>query len=184
VVLDKTGTVTTGAMSVVAVTTAGGCDSDEALRLAGAVEDGSEHPVGQAIARAASARFGALAPAADFAGIAGAGAQGVAEGEAVVVGSPRLLRERSLSIPADLAGAVDAAESAGRTAVLVGWGGSARAAISVADAVKPTSAEAVLRLRALGLRPVLLTGDNSRTALAVAGQLGIPADDVFAEISP
>ncbi len=184
VVLDKTGTVTTGVMTVLAVTAASGCDPDEALRLAGVIEDASEHPVGQAIARAASARFGALPPVAGFASIAGAGVRGMAQGQEVTVGSARLLRERSVTIPPDLADAVAAAEDAGRSAVLVAWAGSARAAISVADAVKPGSAAAVGRLRELGLRPVLLTGDNRRTALAVARQIGIPARDVFAEVSP
>jgi len=184
VVLDKTGTVTTGAMTVTAVAAADGTDPGDALRLAGAVEDASEHPIGQAIARAASARCGELPPVAGFANVAGAGVQGTAAGHQVVVGSARLLRERSLVIPADLARAVDSAEAAGHTAVLAGWDGSARAAISVADSVKPTSAAAVRRLRELGLRPVLLTGDNRRTALTVARQVGIPARDVFAEISP
>ncbi len=184
VLLDKTGTVTTGMMSALGVAAAEGCDEAEALRMAGAVEDGSEHPVGQAIARAASARFGALPPVLDFSSAPGAGVQGVVNDKQVTVGSARLLDQHSLSIPEDLGHAVDAEESAGRTAVLVGWDGSARAVISVADAVKPNSGDAILRLRELGLRPVLLTGDNWRTAQAVAAEIGIPADDVFAEISP
>jgi len=184
VVLDKTGTVTTGAMSVLAITAASDRDPDEALRWAAAVEDASEHPVGQAIARAASARFGALPPVSHFESIPGAGVRGSTEGNEVIVGSPRLLRERALTIPAELVDAVAAAEDAGRSAVLVGWDGSARAAISVADAVKPASQVAVAGLRQIGLRPVLLTGDNRRTALAVARQIGIPARDVFAEVSP
>ncbi len=184
VALDKTGTVTTGVMTVLAVDPAADCDPDEALLLAGAVEDASEHPVGQAIARAATDRFGDLPAIAEFQSIPGAGVQAVVAGLTVVVGSARLLASRSMTVPADLARAADLAEDAGRTAVLAGWDGAARAVLSVADAVRQTSADAVGRLRELGLRPILLTGDNRRTALAVAAQIGIPAADVFAEVGP
>ena len=195
--LDKTGTLTTGTMTVQDIIPAGelpdapapGAAVDrgpvgEALRLAGAVEDASEHPVGQAIARAAAARLGALPPVAGFAALPGAGVRGTVDGRIVTVGSPRLFAELSLTVPPLLRQAVRAAEEAGRTAVLAGWDGQARAAIVVADQLKPHAADAVARLRDLGLRPVLLTGDNARAARSAAAQLGIPATDVRAEVRP
>ncbi len=147
--MDKTGTLTAGAMTVTSVITAADADVDEkeALLLAGAVEDASEHPIGLAIAREAAARFGGLPPVTEFAAQPGAGGRG-------------------------------------RTAVPAGWDGQARAAFVIADRLKPSAVTAIARLRGLGLRPVLLTGDNERTALAVAGQLGIPADSVFAGVGP
>ncbi|MCU1485313.1 MAG: copper-translocating P-type ATPase [Actinomycetia bacterium] len=178
IVLDKTGTVTTGRMALVDVTlsesTAG--DRAEVLRIAGALEDASEHPIARAIAEAARAEVGALPPVESFANRAGLGVEGVVEGHAVVAGRPRLVP------PGELAPAVDAAESAGRTAVVVAWDGEPRAVLVVADTVKPTSVEAVRELRALGLHPVLLTGDNERAARAVAAEVGI--DDVVAEVLP
>jgi Cu+-exporting ATPase len=188
VVLDKTGTLTTGIMTVQDVITQPGEDKDEALQLVGAVEDASEHPIGQAIARYAAERHGSLSsagpPVTAFAALPGAGVQGTVNGRTVTVGSPRLFAELSLIVPESLSEAADAAAQAGRTAVLVGWDGEARAAIVVSDQLKPHAVAAIAQLTALGLRPVLLTGDNARTALAVAAQLGIPAADVSAEVRP
>ncbi|MDP9135488.1 MAG: cation-translocating P-type ATPase, partial [Actinomycetota bacterium] len=168
VVLDKTGTVTTGKMQLVDVA-AVGTDRREALRIVGAVEDASEHPVARAIATAARAEVGELAPVASFANREGLGVEGVVDFDrAVVVGRPGLLEEWGLDVPEELDAARRSAEAAGRTAVLAGWDGSVRAVLAVADTVKPTSAVAVRRLRQLGLRPVLLTGDNRTTAETVA----------------
>ncbi|MER7767896.1 heavy metal translocating P-type ATPase [Kitasatospora sp. NPDC096140] len=183
VVLDKTGTVTTGRMAVVAVHTAEGVDRSEALRLAGAVEHASEHPIARAIADAA-AKAGEVPAVEGFRSVPGRGVEGVVAGRAVVAGHEALLADRALHLPPSLTRARAAAEAAGRTAVTVGWDGEARAVLEVADAVKPTSAEAVARLRALGLRPVLLTGDNRAVAEAVAAEVGIPAQDVIAEVLP
>jgi P-type Cu+ transporter len=184
VVLDKTGTLTTGIMTVLDVVPGPGGDEKEALLLAGAVEDASEHPIGQAIARYAAERLSSLPPVTSFAALPGAGVQGTVDGRVITVGSPRLFGELSVEVPPSLRQAAGTAAEAGRTAVLVGWDGQARAALVVADQLKPHAAEAVARLRALRLRPMLLTGDHSRTALAVAAQLGIPAADVFAEVRP
>ncbi len=187
--LDKTGTLTTGTMAVLDIIPAGVPDAagrgpaGEALRLAGAVEDASEHPVGQAIARAA-ASLGQLPPVAGFATLPGAGVRGVVDGREVTVGSPHLFAELSLTVPPLLQQAVRDAGHAGRTAVLAGWDGQARAAFVIADQLKPHAADAVARLRDLGLRPVLLTGDSARAAGPVAAQLGIPAADVCAEVRP
>jgi Cu+-exporting ATPase len=177
IVLDKTGTVTTGRMSLVE---AHG-DAD-ALRLAGALEDASEHPIGQAIARAAEARFGQLPRVEAFVNREGLGVEGVVDGHGVQVGRPALMSEWSLRMPEALDAARRAAEAEGRTAVVAAWDGEVRAVLVVADAVKPTSAEAVAALKALGLRPVLLTGDNAATARAVAAEVGI--DEVIAEVLP
>ena len=184
VALDKTGTLTDGVMTVTGIITAPGTGEKEALLLAGAVEDGSEHPIGQAIAREAAARFGGLPPVTEFTALPGAGVRGRVGENTVTVGSPRLLAGLSAEVPAALLEAVQTAEDEGRTAVLVGWGGQARAAVLVADRLRPGAAAAVARLRGLGLGTVLLTGDNERAALAVAGQLGIPARDVHAGIGP
>ncbi|SDT80987.1 Cu+-exporting ATPase [Streptomyces sp. TLI_053] len=184
VVLDKTGTVTTGRMTLLAVRTTGDTTEDEVLRLAGALEHASEHPVATAIAGAAAERLSTLPPVQDFENVPGLGVQGIVDGHAVVAGREALLAEWAQHLPAELAEAKRAAEAAGRTAVAVGWDGAARAVLEVADAVKPTSAEAVAALRALGLRPVLLTGDNRAVARAVAAEVGIPAEDVHAEVLP
>ncbi|GGW79219.1 heavy metal translocating P-type ATPase [Streptomyces lomondensis] len=176
VVLDKTGTVTTGRMTLQEVHTAEGVDEKEALRLAGAVEHASEHPVARAIALGAAERAGQLPEAAEFRNVPGRGVRGRVEGREVAVG--RLFDD----VPPELARARDEAERAGRTAVLAGWDGTARAVLAVADAVKETSAEAVRELRALGLTPVLLTGDNRAVAEAVAASVGI--DRVVAEVLP
>ncbi|CAM5337471.1 heavy metal translocating P-type ATPase [Streptomyces abikoensis] len=182
IVLDKTGTVTTGRMTLLAVRTAGGVSETEALRLAGALEHASEHPIAQAIAAGAAERTGQLPVPEDFANLPGLGVQGVVEGHAVLVGREKLLAEWAMTLPAGLREAKDAAEAAGRTAVLVAWDGAPRAVLEVADAVKGTSAEAVRRLRALGLTPILLTGDNKAVAEAVAAEVGI--GEVIAEVMP
>ncbi|MFF7591410.1 heavy metal translocating P-type ATPase [Kitasatospora purpeofusca] len=184
VVLDKTGTVTTGRMTLLAVRTAPGTTEDEALRLAGALEHASEHPIAAAVATAAAERLGTLPAVDGFQNVPGFGVQGVVDGHAVVAGREALLAEWAQHLPPELAEAKRAAEAAGRTAVAVGWDGAARAVLEVADAVRPTSARAVAELRALGLRPVLLTGDNRAVAEAVAAEVGIPAEDVIAEVLP
>ena len=192
IVLDKTGTVTTGRMSLVDVVAAPGEDADEVLRLAGAVEDGSEHPIAEAIASGARDRFGELPPVEGFANVAGLGVQGTvaaadADGprsHAVLAGRPRLLEEWSQRLPDELSNALADAQAAGGTAVAVGWDGKARGIVVVADTVKPTSAEAIAQLRKLGLRPVLLTGDNAAVAGSVAEQVGIDKDAVIAEVLP
>ncbi|MGW0189079.1 heavy metal translocating P-type ATPase [Streptomyces sp. NPDC003362] len=182
IVLDKTGTVTTGKMTLLAVHTAEGTGADEVLRLAGALENASEHPIAQAVAAGATERTGALPVPEDFANVPGLGVQGVVDGHAVLVGREKLLDEWAIGLPAALKEAKARAEAAGRTAIAVAWDGEARAVLEVADAVKDTSAEAVRRLRALGLRPVLLTGDNRAVAEAVAEEVGI--DEVIAEVLP
>jgi len=183
IVLDKTGTITTGKMSLAAVTAAPGVDRDEALRLVGALEHASEHPIAQAIARAAQAASDdSLPPVEGFANREGLGVEGVVEGRALIVGRPALLEDHAMPLPPELAAAREAAEAQGRTAIAAGWDGAARAILVVADTVKPTSAEAIASLKALGLRPVLLTGDNATTARAVADEVGI--DEVIAEVLP
>ncbi|MEH1057277.1 heavy metal translocating P-type ATPase [Micromonospora sp. CPCC 206171] len=181
VVLDKTGTVTTGRMTLVDVLPAQGVDRTELLRLAGALEAGSEHPVARAVA-AGAAEAGALPPVTGFANAEGLGVTGTVDGHEVVVGRLRLLRERGLAVPEEVVRAAGDAEAAGRTAVLAGWDGRARGVLAVADAVKPTSRAAIDGLRGLGLKPVLLTGDNATVARAVAAEVGI--DEVIAEVLP
>jgi Cu+-exporting ATPase len=182
VVLDKTGTVTTGRMTLLDAVTTGGVTREEALRLAGSLEDASEHPIARAIADGARAAGIALVQVESFANVEGLGVSGTVDGHAVVVGRERFLADWSLSLDSPLRAARDEAEAAGRTPVLVGWDGAARAVLVVADTVKDTSAEAVADLRRLGLRPVLLTGDNQRAAATVADQVGI--ETVFAEVLP
>ncbi|GGP77688.1 carbonate dehydratase [Saccharothrix coeruleofusca] len=182
VVLDKTGTVTTGRMSLVAVRPAAGEDEDEVLRLVGALEHASEHPVAQAIAEGAATRVGELPPVEEFANAEGLGVRGVVEGRALVVGREKLLAEWGVHPTEELAGELRRAREQGRTAVLAAWDGRARAVLVVADTVKPTSARAVRELRALGLEPVLLTGDNEAAARAVAAEVGV--DEVIAEVLP
>ncbi|WP_328925799.1 heavy metal translocating P-type ATPase [Streptomyces sp. NBC_00190] len=182
VVLDKTGTVTTGRMTLAGVFTAAGTDERELLRLAGSLEHSSEHPIARAVAVAAADRAGGLPVPESFENVAGLGVQGVVDGHAVLVGREQLLADWSIALPAELAQAKSAAEAAGGTAVLVAWDGAARGVLTVADAVKETSAEAVARLRALGLTPVLLTGDNKAVAETVAREVGI--DQVIAEVLP
>jgi P-type Cu+ transporter len=182
VVLDKTGTVTTGQMALVAVHAADAVDEDEVLRLAGALEDASEHPIAAAVARGARERIGALPAVEDFTNVEGLGVQGIVDGHAVVVGRPVLLEQWSQPLDDDLAARMTAAQEEGRTAIAVAWDGAARAVLVVADTVKPTSAAAIAQLRALGLTPVLLTGDNTAAAHSVAAEVGI--DEVIAEVLP
>lgn len=182
VVLDKTGTVTTGRMSLVSVHTAPGVDEDEVLRLAGALEHASEHPIAKAVAAGALERTGELPEVEGFQNLEGLGVQGVVDGHALIVGRERLLAEWSVHLDGPLAEAKRAAEEKGRTAVLVAWDGEARAVLVVSDTVKPTSVEAVRQFRALGLTPVLLTGDNEAAARAVAAEVGIT--EVIAEVLP
>jgi len=184
VVFDKTGTLTAGAMTVAAIITAPGVSRDEALAMAGAVEDGSEHPIGQAIARAATAAHGTLPAATGFTALPGAGVQGTVTGRQVIAGSPELFTDLGMAVPAELAAAAEAAAAQARTVVLAGWDGQARAVLAMADQLKPHAPDAVARIRGLGLRVFLLTGDNESTARAVAAQLAIPAGDVFAGVSP
>jgi Cu+-exporting ATPase len=182
VVLDKTGTVTTGKMSLISVHPAEGVDAAEVLRLAGAPEHASEHPIAKAIAVAAQDRIGELPQVEHFANLEGLGVQGTVAGRAVLVGRTTLVEEAGFALPEDLRLATKQAESQGRTVVAVAWDGRARAVLVVADTIKPTSAEAIRDLRALGLRPVLLTGDNETAARAVAAEIGI--DEVYAEVLP
>jgi Cu+-exporting ATPase len=182
IVLDKTGTVTSGEMSVREVVTARGTDEDEALRLIGALENGSEHPIARAIAAEASQRLGSLPDPKGFANNEGLGVEGIVADRYVLVGRPQLLADRELAMPAELETALAAAADRGETAVAAGWDGEVRAVIAVADTIKPTSAEAIGRLRELGLRPILLTGDNRRTAESVAAEVGIA--EVIAEVLP
>jgi Cu+-exporting ATPase len=182
VVLDKTGTVTTGRMELAEVIPAGETDPDQLLRLTGALENGSEHPIARAIARAAADRFGALPEPEGFAGVAGKGVQGIVDSHVVLVGRESLLNEWSQHLPDELAAAKVEAESEGRTVVVASWDGEPRGLLVVADQVKPTSGEAVTQLKQLGLAPVLLTGDNEATARRVAAEVGIAK--VMAEVLP
>ncbi|MBS4103048.1 heavy metal translocating P-type ATPase [Tsukamurella paurometabola] len=182
VVLDKTGTVTTGRMTLVDVITEPGVDELDVLRYAGALEDASEHPIAQAIAKGAAAKVGTLAPVEGFANIEGQGVQGVVDGHGVIVGRESLLADWALRLSDELAAAKSAAEAQGATVVAVGWDGAARGILVVSDTVKPTSAEAIRELKALGLTPVLLTGDNEAAARRIAAEVGI--DEVIAEVMP
>ncbi|MEJ7791696.1 MAG: heavy metal translocating P-type ATPase [Gaiellaceae bacterium] len=179
IVLDKTGTVTTGKMALAAVVPAAGVDRDQALRLVAALESASEHPVARAIAAAGGE--GLPAPE-SFRNREGLGVEGVVEGHAIVAGRPSLLAEWGIELGEELAAAQARAERDGKTAIAAAWDGEARALFVVADQIKPTSAEAIRRLRELGLRPVLLTGDNQETARVIAAEAGI--DEVIAEVLP
>ncbi|WP_295118306.1 cation-translocating P-type ATPase [uncultured Leifsonia sp.] len=182
VVLDKTGTVTTGRMTLVETAPESGTDRDDLLRLAGALEHASEHPIAQAIAKAAAEQGGALPPVGEFQNIEGRGVQGVVEGHAVLVGRDSLLADWSLALSPELDARKSAAEAGGKTVVTVAWDGQARGILIVADTLKPTSAEAVAGLRKLGLTPILLTGDNQAVAQRIAAEAGI--DRVIAEVLP
>ncbi len=190
VVLDKTGTVTTGQMSLVDVVPAAGVESSVLLRLAGALEAGSEHPIARAIAEGASQREGELPPVEQFANLEGLGVQGVVTVDGathtVIVGRSRLFEQWSAALPPEIEQAMADAQDAGRTAVVVGWDGAVRGMLAVADTVKTTSKQAISQLRALGLTPVLLTGDNATVAAAVAREVGIDPgpDTVIAEVLP
>ncbi|HET6869321.1 MAG TPA: heavy metal translocating P-type ATPase [Solirubrobacteraceae bacterium] len=181
IVLDKTGTVTTGKMTLVDIVTADGIDRDDALRLVGALEDASEHPIARAIA--AAAKEESDLPAVErFANREGLGVEGIVDGHALVAGRPALLADWAMHLPPAVDAARQAAEAQGQTAIAAGWDGRAAALFIVADTVKPSSADAIARLKALGLRTVLLTGDNAATANAVAHEVGI--DEVIAEVMP
>ncbi|MQA95442.1 MAG: heavy metal translocating P-type ATPase [Streptosporangiales bacterium] len=182
IVLDKTGTVTTGTMVLAEVRTTEGVTEEEVLRLAGALEDSSEHPVARAIAAGARQRAGRLGTAEDFTNVPGLGVQGVVDGHAVLVGRPGLLADWSQHLTPELERAMARAAERGHTAVAVGWDGAARAVITVADQVKSGSAAAVARFKELGLRPILLTGDGEAVARTVAAEVGI--DEVIAEVLP
>jgi Cu+-exporting ATPase len=182
IVLDKTGTVTTGEMRVRDVIAAAGSDRGELLRLVGALERASEHPVGQAIAGAAGSECGELPRVESFQSHAGRGAEGAVEGHAVIAGRPSLLAERGLILPRDLDEVRAGAQARGQTVIAAGWDGVVRGLIVLADAARPSSAAAVAQLKVLGLRPVLLTGDNAATAAAVAAEVGI--SEVIADVLP
>jgi Cu+-exporting ATPase len=184
IVLDKTGTVTTGRMELVEVVPAAGVDADTLLRLVGAVEHASEHPIGQAIAAGAGQRLEARLPEVEgFSSTQGLGVAGVVDGHAVVAGRPGWLATKwNQPLDPRLTEAVQTAEQQGRTVIAAGWDGTARGVVVVSDTIKPTSAQAVAELKQLGLRPVLLTGDNARAARAVAAEVRI--DEVIAEVLP
>ncbi|MGO3477186.1 MAG: heavy metal translocating P-type ATPase [Brachybacterium tyrofermentans] len=182
VVLDKTGTVTTGKMTLVDVVTDHGADRAEVLRMAGAVEDSSEHPIAQAIATGATQEVGELPAPSEFLNVPGMGVRGTVEGRAVLVGREALLADAQMALSPEIAAAKAAAEEQGRTVVAVGWDGAARGILVVADAVKPTSAQAIAQMKELGLHPVLLTGDNEAVAQQIAAEVGI--DEVIAEVLP
>jgi Cu+-exporting ATPase len=183
VLLDKTGTITTGTMNLLEVLCAPGENADEVLRRAAAVEDASEHPIATAIAAGGRQRLGALPGVSDFRSSQGLGAQAVVGSAAVLVGRPAWVAEHgSLPMPSPLAAASAQAERDGRTVVAVAWDGQVRGLLVVADTVKPSSAEAVRRLRELGLTPVLITGDNETVARSVAAGVGI--DTVIAGVLP
>lgn len=203
VVLDKTGTVTTGQMSLVDVIAAEGADLDDVRRVAAALESGSEHPIARAVvagvvstrsqthssttedvsqARSSTTEAGSTTEVVGFENLAGWGVAGRVDGREAVIGKPALLAERNIALPKLFAEAVDEAESQGRTAIVLAWDGRAAGVLVVADSIKPTSVEAVRRLRDLGLHPILLTGDNERAARSIAAEVGI--DDVIAGVLP
>jgi P-type Cu+ transporter len=186
IVLDKTGTITTARMSVAAIHAASGETVAQVWTLAGALEEASEHPIAQAIAKSATAVLDTALPAVEgFSNHDGRGVSGVVDGHAVLVGRRTWLKQEwSITPPADLVASADAAEADGQTPVWVAWDGAVRAVVVVADTIKDTSAQAIVQFRALGLRPMLLTGDNVRAARAVAAQVGIQAQDVIAEVLP
>ncbi|RPK69876.1 putative copper-exporting P-type ATPase V [Streptomyces sp. ADI96-15] len=173
VVLDKTGTLTTGRMELTEVLPAPGTDETELLRLAGALEHASEHPVARTLASAAEERHGPLPPVSGFASTSGLGVRGTVEGRQVAAGRPHFLAEAGMPLPEELERALADAEARGRTVVAAGWDGAVRGLLTLADALRETSAEAVRELRALGLTPVLLTGDNQAVATEVAREVGI-----------
>ena len=182
IVLDKTGTVTTGQMTLTDVIVGSSTDRAELLRLAGALEDASEHPIARAIAAGATAEVGDLPTPESFENIEGKGVQGAVEGRAVLAGRETLLAEWSQHLDEDLRMAKQAAEQQGKTAISVGWDGQARGVLVVSDQVKPTSAQAIEQFKHLGLTPVLLTGDNQAVAEQVAAEVGI--ERVIAEVLP
>ncbi|HET6300900.1 heavy metal translocating P-type ATPase [Microbacterium sp.] len=182
IVLDKTGTVTTGRMALTEVVSAPAVDRQELLRLAGALESGSEHPIARAIARTAADEVGTLPTVEDFQNTPGLGVSGIVDGHSVIAGRPALLREWGVTVDEPLARRQAAAEATGSATVVIAWDTAARGILVVSDSVKPTSAAAVAELRSLGLEPVLLTGDNRAAAERVAAEVGI--DRVVAEVLP
>ena len=182
IVLDKTGTVTAGKMTLTDVVPASGVGRAELLRIAGGLEDYSEHPIAQAIAAGATAEVGELPTPESFDNIEGKGVQGVVDGHAVLAGRETLLNDWSMHLDADLKAAKQAAEAEGKTAITVGWDGQSRGVLVVSDQIKPTSAEAISQFKDLGLTPVLLTGDNQTVAEQVAAEVGI--EQIIAEVLP
>ena len=182
VVLDKTGTVTTGTMTVVDVRPGAETRGRDLLRLAGAIENASEHPIARAIATAARDETGPLPEVDDFVNVEGLGVTGLVEGHRMVVGRDRMLADRGYSLDPELAEAKRHAEAEGKTVVAVGWDGTARGILVLADTVKPTSGPAIAQFKKLGLTPVLLTGDNDTVARRIATEVGI--DTVFSEVMP
>jgi P-type Cu+ transporter len=182
ILLDKTGTITTGVMSVIGVEAAPGVKRQILLRNIGAVEDGSSHPVAVAVSAFACAELGGLPRAAAFEALQGLGVSGVVDGAEVTVGREQLLSDRGITIPPELASRCAEWAAAGRTTVLAGWDGEARGAIAVADSLKPSARAAVARLRHLGLHTVLLTGDSEVVARAIAAEAGV--DEVIAGALP
>jgi len=182
IVLDKTGTITEGRMWLADAIPAAGIARADLLRIAGAVEDASEHPIARAIAESAREEIGQLPAVERFTNRAGLGVEALVDGRAAVIGRPELLAEWRLALPPELATARAGAEAEGRTVVAAGWDGAVRGLLVVADRTKATSREAVAELRGLGLKPVLLTGDNERTAQSVATAVGI--ERVLANVLP
>ena len=186
VVLDKTGTVTTGVMTLVDVMCIDGVSRNEALQNAGAVEKSSEHPIARAIVRAAEEEVGVLPSLDEFESLPGVGATGRIGGTIITVGREEMFRERLVILPKVIRDALTSSRELGHTAVIVTWGGQAKAVISLADQPKPTSAEAIASLRLMGLAPILLTGDNATTARAIAESVGIETDEhhLYAGVMP
>ena len=186
VVLDKTGTVTTGVMTLVDVMCVEGVSRDEALLNAGAVEKSSEHPIARAIVRSAEEEVGVLPTLDEFESLPGVGATGRIGGTIITVGREEMFRERLVILPKVIREALASSRELGHTAVIVTWGGQAKAVISLADQPKPTSAEAIASLRLMGLAPILLTGDNATTARAIAESVGIETDEhhLYAGVMP
>jgi Cu+-exporting ATPase len=184
IVLDKTGTVTNGKMGLIDVAAVGGIDPAEMLRLVGALEAASEHPIGRAVAAHATSEIGDLPAVADFVSTPGSGVQGVVEGHTIVAGRASLFADKGMSMPTPFDERRLREEGEGRTVIIASRDGVIAGMFVVADTLKPTSAEAIERLRRLGLRPMMLTGDNAQAAAAVATQVGIAHDDVFAEVFP
>ena len=186
VVLDKTGTVTTGVMTLVDVMCVDGVSRNEALLNAGAVEKSSEHPIARAIVRSAEEEVGVLPSLDEFESLPGVGASGRIGGTIITVGREEMFRERLVILPKVIRDALTSSRELGHTAVIVTWGGQAKAVISLADQPKPTSAEAIASLRLMGLAPILLTGDNATTAHAIAESVGIETDEhhLYAGVMP
>jgi Cu+-exporting ATPase len=182
VVLDKTGTVTTGRMSLTSSIPVTGVSEIDLLRYAGAVEHAAEHPIARAIAEAATEKLGDLPPVSDFQALPGLGAHATVEGHQVLVGRAKLLAERGIAVPDEIGATATQRAQDGQTSVLVAWDGAIRGVLAVADTVKPTSADAITRLRRLGLTSILLTGDTPVAAATVAAEVGI--DSVIAEVMP